>query len=99
MWKLIKIVVPKVMAKWRMLAFCMKYKIHEVNAFERGSHGDLHKCCETFFENWLATDHGPTPKTYQTLLSHIKEVDNLTAVSEEIEKELIKGKLCYTAYS
>ena len=38
------------------------------------------------------TDHGPTPKTYQTLLKHIKKIVSLTAASEAIEKDLIEGK-------
>ena len=44
------------------------------------------------FNNWLTTGHGPTPKTYETLLKYIKKIDDLTAAHESIEKELIKGK-------
>ena len=90
-WKLIKIVVPKVMAQWKYLAFCMTYKIEEVNAFRKDSQ-DVKECCEKLFENWLTTGHNPVPKTYKTLLNHIKEVDTLTAVSVEIEKELLEGQ-------
>ena len=78
----------KVMAKWRNLAFCMIYKVEEVNAIRRDSQ-DFKECCEKLFENWLTTDHGLTPKTYKTLLNHIKEVEMLTPASEEIEKELL----------
>ena len=39
----------------------------------------------------LTTAHGPTPKTYQTLLKYIKKVNEFTAASKEIDK-LIKGK-------
>ena len=79
------------MSEWRNVAFCMKYKVEEVNAFWRDSK-DLQECCTKLFENWVSTDHGPMPKTYKTLLNHIKEVEMLKAVSEEIEEELIKGK-------
>ena len=44
------------------------------------------------FINWLTTSHGPKPKTYQTLLKHIKKIDNLAVASEAIEKDLIKGR-------
>ena len=91
MWNLIKIVIPKVKASWRNLAFSMRYDIHEVRAFEKDG-SDLNDCCENLLTNWLTTDHGPKPKTYQTLLKCIKDVDGLTAVSEKIERELIKGK-------
>ena len=38
------------------------------------------------------TSHGPEPKTYETLLTHIKKIKDLVNQSEEIEKELIEGK-------
>ena len=91
MWEITKIVIPKIMADWESLAYCMRYTPQEVEAFRRDSQ-DLKQCCKNMFVNWLSTAHGPTPKTYQTLLKHIKKIDNLTTASEEIEKELIKGK-------
>ena len=89
MWKLIKFFIPKVMAHWEDLAFCMKYTIEEVSAFSKDSQ-DVKECCQKLFKNWLATNHGPVPQTYKTLLNHIKKVEMLTAVCEEIEKELLE---------
>ena len=80
------------MARWKHLAYCMNYSIVEVNAFKENFHGDSQKCCQELLKDWLSTNHGPTPKTYQTLLNHIKKIDDLAAVSEEIEEKLIKGK-------
>ena len=91
MWKLIKIVIPKVMGEWRNLAFCMTYDIGEVNAIRKDSQ-DVEECCGKLFENWLSTSHHPAPKTYKTLLNHIKKVDKLSSAHKEIEKELIKGE-------
>ena len=80
------------MAKWKDLAYCMDYSIVKVDAFKENSYGDSRKCCLELIENWLSTNHGPTPKTYRTLLKHIKMVDSLAEVSKEIEEELIEGK-------
>ena len=91
MFELNKIVIPKVMAHWKDLAYSMRYSIEDVQAFDKDGRG-VCECCQQLFTNWLTTGHGPTPKTYQTLLKYIKKVDELTAASEEIEKELIKGK-------
>ena len=91
MFELNKIVIPKIMAHWKYLAFAMRYKIVDVKAIE-GDGKDLKERCEKLLTNWLETSHGATPKTYQTLLKYIKEVDDLVAASEEIEQELIKGK-------
>ena len=94
MWELTKIVIPKVKAHWEELAYSMRYSVGEVNALKRDGK-DLHDCCKRLFINWLTTSHGPKPKTYKTLLSHIKEIDDLITESEAIEKELIKGKEKY----
>ena len=75
-----------------LLQACISfYTMLKIESFYKES-GDLHECCEKLFRNWLNTSHGPTPKTYQTLLKYIKKIDDLTAASEEIEKKLIKGK-------
>ena len=91
MWELTNIVIPRVKAHWEKLAYRMEYSIGEVKGFDRDGR-DLHDRCEKLFGNWLETGHGPTPKTYQTLLKCIKDVDYLNSVSEEIDAELTKGK-------
>ena len=90
MYELIKIVIPKVKAHWQNLSYAMKYDIGEVDVFDKDGR-DLEGGCKFFFTNWITTGHGPTPKTYDTLLKYIKKVNELTAAHEEIEKELIKG--------
>ena len=89
MGELTKIVIPRVKAHWKDLAYAMEYSIGEVDGFDRDGR-DLHDRCEKLFGNWLETGHGPMPKTYQTLLKYIKDVDYLNAASEEIEAELTK---------
>ena len=94
MWELTEIVIPKIKTHWEDLAYCMRYSAGEVEAFNRDGK-DLHECCKKLFINWLTTDHGPKPKTYETLLKHIKKISNLTSVSEAIEKEFTEGKIKY----
>ena len=90
MWELIEIVIPKIEAEWRNLAYCMRYTPQEVNAFKKDSQ-DLQECCVKLFENWLTTSHGPKPKTYETLLNHIKKIGKLVTISDTIKEELIEG--------
>ena len=97
MFELTEIVAPRVMAEWESLAYCMRYTPTEVAAFKKDAR-DLKGCCTNLFNNWVTTGHGPKPKTYRTLLKHIKKIDSLTMASEEIEKELIKGKCKKIAY-
>ena len=91
MWELTEIVIPKIKAEWESLAYCMRYTPEEVDGFRKDSQ-DCGECCRNLFTNWISTGHGPYPKTYLTLLKHIKKINNLTAASEAVEKELIRGK-------
>ena len=87
---LIKMVIPRVSAKWVTLAYSMKYSINAVGVFEAGGR-DLDEQCRKFFEDWLNTGHGSAPKTWQTLLEHLRQLELIAAV-EEIEKDLINCK-------
>ena len=91
MYELTQIVAPRIQDQWEELAFAMRYEPGEVAAIRRNSQ-DLKECCRNLFTDWLTTGHGPTPKTYQTLLNHIKKVNDLTAASDKIEKDLVEGR-------
>ena len=91
MYELVEIVAPYVMDKWKRLAYRMRYTPGEVEAFRRDSQ-DINQCCIKLFSDWITTDHGPVPKTYQTLLSYIKRIKDFAAASVEIERNLMKGK-------
>ena len=91
MYELTEIVIPNIMTEWETLAYCMRYKPSDVKGF-RADSKDLKQCCKELFINWIATDHGPKPKTYQTLLNHIKKVKNLVAALDTIKEELIQGR-------
>ena len=90
MHELNKIVIPRIMANWDNLAYCMRYEPSDVEGFKANSR-DLKECCKKFLLNWITTNHDPKPKTYQALLNYIDEVDDLTAASEAIKKELIQS--------
>ena len=89
MWAIIKIVFPKIKAKWKYVAYFMKYEPHEIDAFESGAN-DLDGSCLKLFADWLTTDHGITPKTWYTLIEQIKSMDGLQNAAENIEKEVKK---------
>ena len=91
MHELNKIVIPKIKAFWKDLAYAMRYEIEDVDGFDKDGR-DLKECCEKLLSNWLKTDHAPKPKTYQILLKYIKKVDDHIATSEKIEEEVVKGK-------
>ena len=91
MFELTENVIPKIKSEWERLAYCMRYTPEEVNGFKKDAQ-DSAECCKNLLVNWISTDHGPEPKTYQTLLKRIKKIKSLAAASEAVEKELIEGK-------
>ena len=97
MWELNEIVIPKILAQWKDLAYHMRYTRSEVDAFFREGKDD-HECCKKLFIDWINTDRGPEPKTYETLLKYIKEIENLKIATTVIEKELTEGKYMQIAY-
>ena len=84
------IVVPKVSAEWADIAYALKYEIPTVNQIRSKHKENPTKCCKELFEDWLGTSNGITPKTWETLLSKLKELPDLDAVTEEITKKLIQ---------
>ena len=90
MWELTEIVIPKIKAEWEILAYSMRFTPEEVNGFRKDSQ-DCGECCKNLLANWISTGHGPKPKSYQTLLKHIKKIDKLTTASVAVAEELIKG--------
>ena len=83
MHQLNKIVVPRIQSKWKDVAYSMRYKIHDVDAIEKECHHVLSDCCKLLFSKWLTTRRHPT---WRELLDYIKDVDDLVATAEEIEK-------------
>jgi len=82
-----KIVVPKVMAYWDEVAYALRYEVHNVHSFREKSQNPK-KCCQKLFEDWLSTKNGASPKTYSTLLSKLREVEELAGVIDKIVQEV-----------
>ena len=82
-----QIVVPEVAAYWEDLAYEMDYDNSRVKEFSEDG-GNVRERCHNLFKDWLETNNGCTPKTWQTLLEKIKKVEKLFAASERIEEKL-----------
>ena len=87
---LISIVVPRINADWEDVAFALRYKIPAVKFIRSKHNNDPKKCCKELLTDWLTTNNGVGPKVWSTLLDKLKKVGELTAVREEIRKELIE---------
>ena len=84
-----KIVIPRIKAEWDDFAYALHYETNAVKAIREKHREDPKKCCRAIFEDWLETDNGDGPKSWQTILDKLKEVEELVAAREKIMQELI----------
>ena len=87
MQNIMKIVVPKITACWKDVSRSLCFEEYTINGIE--AHGkDAKEYCEKIFSKWLNSNLGCSPKTWNTLICCIKEVEDLTAATEKIEEGL-----------
>ena len=88
MKQLMEIVIPRVAADWKQLAFMLEFDISRVNIIKQKGRDDPESCCCELLYEWLDSDHGIKPKNWTTLLTALKQIKKLTSVINEIEKDL-----------
>ena len=88
MHDLIKIVIPKVSAEWKYIAYALGYEVSAVNRIRSKHNQDPTKCCEEVFEDWLGTSE--KPKIWRILLRSLIEVEQLGSATKEIIEKLIQ---------
>ena len=80
-------VIPKIMSHWKEVALhALCYSASTVATIEE-ENSNATECCFALFENWLRTNNRVT---WETLLTQLREVEELGDKVEEIMKELIK---------
>ena len=82
-----KIVVPRIKAEWKDVAFSMGYEPHDVDAIDQDFR-NLKQRCQYLFADWLGKNHNPT---WEALIKYIKDVEDLVAAAEKIEEDLVSG--------
>ena len=89
MFRLNGIVIPKILDHWKDVAcYSLCYDVSLVEEIEERCAGDPKQCCIDLFKDWLSTKNGASPKTWETLLNQLKEVERLTNKVGEIMQEL-----------
>ena len=77
------------MAQWKDIAYIsLQYDVPKVRAIEEKHKSDPKKCCQELFEEWMCTYRTGDSKTWENLLTQLKQVEELTAVVEEISEKL-----------
>ena len=86
-----RIVVPEVKAHWKDLAYSMGYEIAAVKGIDSDGRNVGDRCIG-LFEDWLEFPRSCTPKTWKTLIERIRNVDELYAAADRIQKKLLGDK-------
>lgn len=80
--------IPRIAAHWREVADQLGYELHMIQVFEQRWRDPI-LCCQDLMRDWLNTDTGVGPKTWDTLLLGLKKIRHLKALVEEIENDLL----------
>ena len=88
MKRLHQLVIPNVAAEWKIIAYYLEFTLPLIKIIEEQCRKDPLKCCTELFEQWLSSDYGVGPKTWLTLIKALKEIDQLSMVTKEIEQKL-----------
>ena len=83
-----KIVIPKVSSKWKRVADFLEVEFSKIDMIQDKFKSDPNVCCEEALREWLRSDYGVQPKTWSTLIATLREIKELTTITEEIEQEL-----------
>ena len=88
MKQMLATVVPRIAAEWDKVAHYLEFSISSVKII-RQQYRDIPKeCCYHLLEEWISTDQGVTPKNWNTLLSVLEQIKELTSAYNEIKKDL-----------
>ena len=85
---LLKFVIPRIAFIWKTVADFLDYEINTIKMIAEKHRDVCEKCCDGLFRDWLSTNHGAAPKTWNTLMARLKEIDELATAISDIEKDL-----------
>lgn len=83
-----EIVIPKIAARWRMVADYLEYQIGFKEIIEVDCHHKAMDCCAYLLQDWLVNNRGVSPKSWSTLIRVLREIKPLAGTVEKIVEEL-----------
>ncbi|XP_065907302.1 uncharacterized protein [Dysidea avara] len=88
MKQLHKHVIPKVAADWRTVAEFLELETSTIDHVEERFRSDPTRCCGEVFRKWLKSEETLGPKTWSTLITTLREIDQLKTITEQISHDL-----------
>ena len=81
-----KYIVPHVSEQWETLCEHLQYSTAVKNIISRTSEGSHDKCCTALLRDWVTSDNGMKPKTWEKLIEVLSEISSLAMVTKEIKQ-------------
>ena len=85
---LVNAVLPKIAANWKLVAINLEFDNPAIEIIQQRGMKDPEDCCQEMLTDWVNTDHGIGPKTWDTFLHALKSNRKLINACSEIEEEL-----------
>ena len=83
-----EIVVPRIAAKWSMVADYLKYELEYKQLIRQNCRDNAKWCCVELLEDWLTSNRGVFPKSWSKLIEVLREIKSLKATTEKIVEDL-----------
>ena len=81
-----KHVIPRISAEWETVAVFLEYSIPMKKMISRVNRGLPRDCCTALLEDWITTDNGVKPKTWEKLVEVLNEISSLAVVTKQIKQ-------------
>ena len=83
-----EIVVPRIAAKWSIVADYLGYELEYKQLIRENCYDNAQKCCVELLEDWLTKNRGVFPKSWSKLIEVLREIKSLKSPTEKIIKDL-----------
>ena len=81
-----KHVIPRICAKWEQVCEHLQYSTAIKNMIGRTNGGLPSECCTALLKDWITTDNGVKPKTYEKFIEVLSQISSLAMVTKQIKQ-------------
>ena len=79
-------VIPRISADWETVAAYLEYSIATKNLIKKTNRGLPRECCTGLLEDWITSDNGVKPKTWEKFVDVLSQISSLAMVTKQIKQ-------------
>ena len=81
-----KHVIPRISAEWETVAAFLEYTISMKKIIRKENRGLPRECCTALLKDWITTDNGVKPKTWEKFIEVLSGIGSLAMVTKQIKE-------------